>query len=181
VPDTNKLNEIKKELTGFTSLHGFSTVLNTSNPFVKVLWIFFFLILFSGCIQNVFENINDYYQYTVITKIEYVNEYPMALPALTLCLDTFLSSSTDVTLNDYLLNCSIGAVECDTKDFYSFEIRESFSNELLVCYVLNGGRNSTGPVSKIKSSRTTGILSGFFLQFYVPNNHLFCITLTMQM
>jgi len=163
VPDTNKLDEIKKELKGFTSLHGFSTVLNTS---------IFFLVLFSSCIQNVFENINDYYEYTVITKIEYVNEYPMALPALTLCLDTFLSSSTNVTLNEFLLNCSIAAVECDIKDFYSFETRTSF-NTFLVCYVLNGGRNSSGHLSEIKSSRTTGVLSGFFLQFYVPKNHLF--------
>ena len=99
-PATNKLDEAKKELIGFTSLHGFSTVLNTSNPFVKGLWVCFFLVLFSGCIQNVYENMSDYYQYTVITKIEYVNEYPMTLPAITLCLASLgsYSFSTNVTL-----------------------------------------------------------------------------------
>ncbi len=51
-PVTNKPDEVKKELSGFTSFHGFSTVLKTSNPFVKVLWVFFFLVLFSGCLQN---------------------------------------------------------------------------------------------------------------------------------
>jgi hypothetical protein len=44
-----KLEEVKKELRSFTSLNGFSTVLNTSNPLLKVLWMFFFLVLFSGC------------------------------------------------------------------------------------------------------------------------------------
>jgi len=143
VPATTKLDEIKKELRGFTSLNGFSAVLNTSNPFVKSLWLFFFLFLFSGCIQNVFENFSDYYEYTVITKIEYVNEYPMTVPAVTLCLDIFRQDlSTTATLNKFLLNCSIGGFECDSNDFYSFETRTSYSNDIILCHVLNGGRNS---------------------------------------
>jgi len=172
---TNKLDEIKKELRCFTSLHGFSSVLKTSNPFVKVLWMCFFLVLFSGCIQNVFENISDYYQYTVITKIEYVNEYPMALPAVTLCLASYMSYSfsTKASFDDSLLNCTISGSLCDIKDFYSFEARASYNNELLVCSVLNGGRNSTGHLKKIKRTKTTGPDSGFVLQFYLPKDHFF--------
>jgi len=93
--DTNNLNKVKKELRGFTSLHGFSTALNTSNSFVKVLWMFFLLILFSFLIQNSLENINDYYQYTAITKIEYVNVKPMTLPAFTLCLFSLKTKFTN--------------------------------------------------------------------------------------
>jgi len=170
---TNKLDEAKKEIRGFTSLHGFSTVLNTSNPFVKGLRLCFFLILFSGCIQNVYENINSYYQYTVITKIENVNEYPMALPALTLCLayDKYPSNST--TLNMSLLNCSIGGIECDYTDFYSFESRTIYRSGTIFCYVLNGGRNSSGHFNKISSSKNPGSSSGLILQFYLPKDFFF--------
>jgi len=168
---TNKLVQVKGELRSFTNLHGFSNVLNTSNPFVKGLWILFFLILFSGCIQNSLENINDYYQYTVITKIEYVNEYPMKLPAVTLCFATLKGNSTNLTLEKTLYNCSISGTQCDSKDFYSFESRASYNNGLINCNVLNGGRNSTGHSSEIKSIRTTGIYSGFSFMFYLPKDH----------
>ncbi len=66
----DKLDLVKNELKSFTSFYGFSSILNTSNPFLKGLWVVFFLILFSSLIQNSLENLNDYYQYTVITKIE---------------------------------------------------------------------------------------------------------------
>jgi len=36
---------------------------------------------------------------------------------------------------------------------------------------LNGGRNSTGHPSEIKSTKTPGIFSGFSLQFFLPKDH----------
>jgi len=62
------------------------------------------------------ENINGYYQYTVITKIEYVNENQMKLPAITICLFSLQSS----TLGDFLYECSINVAVCEFNDFYSF-------------------------------------------------------------
>jgi len=125
-------------------------------------------------IQNSLENLKDFYKYTVITKIEYVNENPLRLPAVTLCLDIFRQDfSTTATLNKFLLNCSIGGVECDSNDFYSFETRTSYSNDIILCHVLNGGRNYPGDLKKIKSTRTTGPYSGFVLQFYLPKDHFF--------
>jgi len=171
--NTKKLEQVKNEFRGFASLHGFSTVLKTSKPFVKCLRVCFFLVLFACCIQNVFENINSYYQYTVITKIENVNEYPMALPALTLCLayDTYPLNST--TLKMSLLNCSIGGIECDHTDFYSFETRTMYRKGTITCYVLNGGRNSSGHFNKIQSAKIQGSSSGFVLQFYLPKDQFF--------
>jgi hypothetical protein len=167
----NKLDDAKNELRGFTSLYGFSTVLKTSNPFIKVLWVFLFLILFSSLVQNSIENINDYYQYTVITKIEYVNENPMTLPAVTVCLASSQTGTTNATLEESLFMCRIGKTECDIKDFYSFEARMSYSNDILPCYVLNGGRNSSGHLSEIKSTRATGYFSGFELELNLPIDH----------
>jgi len=170
---TNKLDQVKNELRGFTSLHGFSTVLNTSNPFFKILWVLFFLVLCSFLLQNVHENLNDYYQYTAITKIENVNENPMKLPAVTFCLASFYPSlSTNATLNESLFSCNIDGTECDYSDFYSFETRSSISiQDILTCYVLNGGRNSTGDSSEIRSTRTTGPSSGFEIYFFLPKEH----------
>ena len=158
------------ELRGLTSVNGFSAVLNTSNPFVKILWICFFLILFSFFLQNIVENINDYYQYTVITNIEYVNQYPMTLPAFTLCLSSSPSFSTNLTLDKSLLSCSISEAECGHKDFYTFQTRLSFSNNsYATCYVLNYGRNSSGHFTEIKSTKSTEF--GYVFNFYLPKDH----------
>ena len=123
--------------------------------------------------QNSRENINDYFQYTVITKIEYVNENPMALPAFTLCLVSSKADSNNLTLDKSLYNCSISGTVCDTKDFYSFELFVSYNNALITCYVLNGGRNSTGHSSDIIATKNTGPFTGFSLAFFLRKDHFF--------
>ncbi len=171
-PATNKLDEVKKELRSFTSLHGFSSILKTSNPFIKGLWVFFFLVLVAFLIQNALENLNDYYQYTVITKIEYVNESPMTLPAVTLCLASLETVYTNATLDKALFHCEIDRVKCDHNDFYSFEARASYSDSIINCYVLNGGRNSSGNLNKLKNTIKTGRFSGFLLRLLLPKDHI---------
>jgi len=114
---------------------------------------------------------SDYFEYTVITKIENINENPMAFPAVTLCLAYNPLYSTNASLEDSLLNCTINEAVCDIKDFYSFEIRTSYDNAIITCHVLNGGRNSSGHLNKIKNTWTTLPLNGIVLQFYLPNDH----------
>jgi hypothetical protein len=100
----------------------------------------------------------------------------MKMPAITLCLDRldyFLA--VNATLKTSLVNCSIGGVECDHDDFYSFESRTSYNNKVVICHVLNGGRNSSGHPNKIKSTKTTGPSSRFALQFYLPKEHFFLL------
>jgi len=121
-----KLEEVKKELRCFTSLHGFSTVLNTSSPFIKVLWVFLFLVIFSGCIQNTIENLNDYYQYTVIPEIKSVNEFPMLLPAVTICISPKSDYLTNLTLDRALVSCLVGGTECGHEYFFIERIRKFY-------------------------------------------------------
>jgi hypothetical protein len=96
----------------------------------------------------------------------------MTLPAFTLCLWSLKANYTIATLNESLYYCSIRGTECDSKDFYSFKTRAGYNNDIITCYVLNGGRNSTGHLSDIKSTRTTGVISGFILHFFLPKGHL---------
>jgi len=95
----------------------------------------------------------------------------MTLPALTLCLVSLKANFTKATLNESLYNCSISGTECDSKDFYSFKTRSSYNNAFITCYVLNGGRNSTGHPSEIKSTKTTRYFSGILFELYLPKDH----------
>ncbi len=44
------------------------------------MWIFF--ILFGGYVQNIIENLMKFFEHTVITTIESINQDPMILPAI---------------------------------------------------------------------------------------------------
>jgi len=92
----------------------------------------------------------------------------MTLPAVTVCL---LSLNTNFTLEQSLYNCSISRTECDTQNFYSYKALTSYNDEIVTCYVLNGGKNSTNHSSEIKSTVTTGFFSGFFMELYLPKDH----------
>jgi len=91
----------------------------------------------------------------------------MTLPAFTLCLVSLKANLVNATLGESLYNCSISGTVCDTKDFYSFKTRSSYRNATITCYVLNGGRNSAGHSSDIKSTSTTDPNSGFLLELYL--------------
>jgi len=56
------------------------------------------------------------------------------------------------------------------KDFYSFKTRSS-ENAIRTCYVLNGGKNSTGHSSEIKSTSSTDPNSGLILELFLPKDH----------
>jgi len=68
----------------------------------------------------------------------------MKITAVTVCLASLQSVSTNATLDKALYKCEISGAECDYTDSYSFEARASNNNSIINCYVLNGGRNSSG-------------------------------------
>ncbi len=98
----------------------------------------------------------------------------MTLPAVTLCLASLQYFSTNATLDKSLYQCEINGIKCDYKEFYSFQTGTSYLNSsyTITCYVLNGGRNSSGHLSEIKSTRTTGLNSGLELQLLLPKYYI---------
>jgi hypothetical protein len=104
----------------------------------------------------------------------------MKLPAFTLCLASLGPFNTNATLDGSLLICEIGETECDIKDFYSIETRSTYN--IFTCYVLNGGRNSSGHSREIKS--TTGLQDSSLeshLSFTFRKTTLFFIPYTMYL
>jgi len=173
--NTSWRRKVEKEVKGFTNIRGYSGVLGTSNPLLKLLWILFFLLLFSAFIQNVYENIYDFFQYTVVTEIKTVNEYPMTFPAITLCLVSLPTFSTDLDPVKSLLYYKFNGIPSKFEDIESFEIRTQFNmlynSENMTCFVFNGGRNSSGHSIDIKTTKQTGLISGFSFMFYLPKDH----------
>ncbi len=124
-----------------------------------------------------YENFSDYYQYSVITEIKSINLDSMTLPAVTFCISSFPNFDTNLTLEKTLFSCGIENISCGFSSFYSFEIKTNWLNKSinsvnLTCYVLNGGRNSSGHSTDIKASKETGLFSGIRVFFFLPKDHV---------
>ncbi len=90
----------------------------------------------------------------------------MTLPAITLCFNSSSTYSTNLTLE----NCTISGTECSPKDFYSFETVLDYRRNI-TCYVLNGGRNSSGHFVSIKKTENIGYESGILLNIVLPKQN----------
>jgi hypothetical protein len=73
--------------------------------------------------------------------------------------------STNLTIDRALIECLVGGTECGHEDFFIFETK------LGLCYVLNGGRNSSSHSVNTKSTKNTGYRSGIDILFFLPKNH----------
>ncbi len=136
------------------------------------MWIFFFLILFGALLQNIIENLTDFFEYTVITSIESVNQFPMTLPAITFCIAPQSVMITNFTIDENTFSCNISDSNvCDYRELYSYELYVSTANKILGCFVLNGGRNSSGHQQKIRSTRYIGSYA-VSLNFYFAEKYL---------
>jgi hypothetical protein len=100
----------------------------------------------------------------------------MTLPAVTFCISSFPNFDTNLTLDQTLFECIIDGIKCDHNDFFPFEIKTNWLNKSinsvdLKCYVLNGGRNSSGHSTDVKSTKDTGFYSGIGAYFFLPKDH----------
>ena len=69
------------------SIHGIGNLVRSRHFLVKIIW--FFLILGSACYCcfTIFQNVDDYLSYPVVTEIDSVSQLPMHFPAVTICND----------------------------------------------------------------------------------------------
>ncbi len=100
----------------------------------------------------------------------------MTLPAVTFCISSFPNFDTNLTLDQTLFECIIDGIKCEHNDFFPFEIKTNWLNKSinsvdLKCYVLNGGRNSSGHSIDIKSTKGTGFYSGIATSFFLQKDH----------
>lgn len=69
------------------SIHGIGNLVRSKYFLVKIIW--FFLILGSAgyCCFTIFQNVDDYLSYPVVTEINSVSKLPIHFPAVTICTD----------------------------------------------------------------------------------------------
>ena len=89
-----KQNLLKKliELSQSSSSHGFPNIFRTQRISIKLLWAVCFILSVAICSYMIFQTMNDYLDYNVVTTTEFISELVSEFPAVTICDSNPLST-----------------------------------------------------------------------------------------
>ena len=121
--------DLKREIRGFFSIKGYSTVFGTSSLIKKVFGLLCFVVLFSVCVCYADQNLRGFNENSVFTQIKIKENGTMAFPAVTVCLqERRLVNTTIVTfalnLSSILSECFFENTNniCTANDFEYFQV-----------------------------------------------------------
>ena len=80
-----KLKSIILKKIETTSIHGVPQIVNTKYLFIKVIWLVFFTISCGVCAYYIINNVQQYLNYEITSKIEYLAEANVLFPAVEFC------------------------------------------------------------------------------------------------
>jgi hypothetical protein len=160
-----KLGMISKSLSEILSqstAYGLPRISQTKRIIFKFFWLIYFIGGSCVSIWQIIKAVNNYYEYTVVTKIETKYQQPTPFPTISFCPDfekafdnrsiqSILESCTNTKLRDCKINSSLY--------FSSFETYRG------TCYRLNGGKDMNEQSVPIINSTIGGRDDGFRLIF----------------
>ena len=115
------------------TMHAIPNIFRTKHSFIKLMWILCFLTSSGLCAFTVYQNINNYFQFNVVTTTRLHREIPMIFPTITICnYNAFVTkysyayvkqtlsmfNITDLT-NSTMLSVLISSVYNTTKNYYA--------------------------------------------------------------
>jgi hypothetical protein len=86
--DNDFFQKMKKKFINWSLLstsHGYPKIFYSKNRIIKLMWTLFFIIFTLICAYMIVQNIQEYYEYGVITKWRIVHDKSMAFPAISIC------------------------------------------------------------------------------------------------
>jgi hypothetical protein len=92
-----------KDLIQHSTVHGLSHYERTKSSLIKLIWLVSILLSTSFCFYLVAQNIISYYDYSVTTRIDKVEDVPSKFPMITFCkLNLINNEFSKQTLDNYL-------------------------------------------------------------------------------
>jgi hypothetical protein len=134
---------IKKELTAFFSINGYSEALGTNSLFKKVFWFLTLSVLFASCMVMVARNVDGYRANEVVTQFKVIDDQNMIFPAVTFCIVEFDIQDYNMnstSLNSRLNNCTFESKSCNGSSYLK-PVQLTIYSQKFDCYSFNTGRN----------------------------------------
>jgi len=85
-PET--FQEVKTAFLGClsnTTGHGLPQIVKPGNPFLNVLWVIFYSVAIGGCSFLIYQAVDQYSQFDVITMTKIKRDTYMTFPGITIC------------------------------------------------------------------------------------------------
>ncbi len=164
-----KIRKNLSELLISSTAYGVPKIVLSKRLSLKIFWMIFFLLGSILSIYYVFDAINSYLEYEVITKTESIYLQPMPFPAVSFC--PYIPNSFNNKPISQIINCWIHLnSKCQEDPGKYFR---AFTTTLMgTCYRFNSRTNNYGkPVPKINSSMG-GIDDSIILKFQNLNTGL---------
>ena len=129
------------ELLSNSTAYGLPKLFQSNRFVLKLFWLSFLLFGSIASIYYVFDAVNSYLDFDVITKIESVYEQPMPFPTISFC--PYYSNRFDKKpLNEIVKDCWFNLDRaCLNKSESFFERFQTFRGD---CFRFNGGKNESG-------------------------------------
>ena len=177
-----------KELFEASSLPGVPILVTTKYNQVKIIWLALLLISIGASGYFIYDSINDYFEYQIITNTDVIREEESQFPAITFCVPNndeqnnktyFLSNY----LNRILRYCQFDLTSCSYLDFEIYKIsNQSQINE--TCFRFNSGRNYMNKPTQIRTisnyDPNTGLILLLNIDNYFINELQFKVKLFIQ-
>lgn len=159
---SKKIEKIKQLLTNRSILNVFCA----RNLAIQIVWSLFFIVSVSICTILISEQVFDYLNYDVITRIDYIIKQAPRLPTLSFCTD-FPGFSSN--LDKLVIYCTVNNnSSCSLKPFSYFE--QYNDAQYGVCYRFNSGRSMLNITTDIIRQTKIGIDFGINLGFNITSS-----------
>jgi len=145
--------------------HGLPRIAKSDNLFLGILWTVFFIVAFSGNSYMIYQSLEEFLQYGVITTTKIKTETEITFPALTFCSES--NRKDQYNTQDMIMKCKFGPLGEDCK-MTNLSVYNNWA-ERYNCFQLNNGVN---PVELIKSKHA-GWDYYFNIVLYLPEGAWF--------
>ena len=135
--------------------HGLPQMAKPDNLFLRVLWALFFIVALVGNSVFIYQAVDQYLQFGVITTTKINRVTQMTMPAITFC--------SEGNTKDMILECQYGTVpgkDCNWKNLTLYARGSTQVN----CRQLNHDMNLTG----LDKAVGVGAVYGYHITLYTP-------------
>jgi hypothetical protein len=123
-PKIEQIIEKSIELALSSSFIGLPNIFRTDKIFLRIMWIFLFLISSGATIYTILKAVNNYLAYDKITNIYVFNQKQAEFPAVTFFI--LRNSKFNVSLNDILRSCQFNSIPCGPNDFDKLQDKHGY-------------------------------------------------------
>ncbi len=89
--------------------HGLPQIIKPGSLLLKALWTFFVIVSIGGCGVLIYQSVEQYTQFGVITTTKIKREAEMTFPGVTIC------SYHSTKIQDMIIGCGFGIATDDCK------------------------------------------------------------------